>query len=362
LDPAEEECFVRNNKNEKEQRLKANLKKKSINPTKTMLVTQRAASLVAEHVTLYALAKKAFWSYVRSMSLLPKHGIWSNLEIRSLHLEEFAHSLGLPSIPGDLEKVLQNVSSRDDVRTTKNVNRKLQKLKEQIKREKEEKKKKRKRQEEAKSEKETEEDAEDDLLVVKARHEAADIDEADLMPLASTKVRKPKKIRIDGSNSNDNKHTIFEEDGTVQPKIFEAKNDSDDDSDAGSVDDEEIAEALRGANDGYLEQVRQRLEKTKDLDKEEERERIRAKHKKKRNKEKDERAGEEGGREVQIATLSDRDDDSVSSSSSSRSSSSGGSSDDGDSSDDDSDSDDTSNAVDVTTQEDLALSLIRGSS
>lgn len=361
LDPAEEDCFVRNNKNEKEQRLKANLKKKSINPTKTMLVTQRAASLVAEHSTLYALAKKAFWSYVRSMSLLPKSGIWADLEIRKLHLEEFAHSLGLPNIPGDLEKVLQSVSSRDDVRTTKNVNRKLQKLKEQIKREKEEKKKKRRRQEEGETEKETEEDAEDDLLVVKARHEAGDIDEDEIVPLASEKVRKRKKIRIDGSNSTNNNHTIFGEDGTVQSKIFEAKPESDDDSDGGSVDDEEIAEALRGANDGYLEQVRQRLEKTKELDKEEERERIRAKHKKKRNKEKDERAGEEGGRDVQIATLAERDDNSASASSSSGSSS-GSSSDAGESSDDDSDSDESSDAMDVTKQEDLALSLIRGSS
>ncbi len=362
LDPAEEECFVRNNKNEKEQRLKANLKKKSINPTKTMLVTQRAASLVAEHVTLYALAKKAFWSYVRSMSLLPKTGIWADLEIRTLHLEEYAHSLGLPNIPGDLEKVLENVSSRDDVRTTKNVNRKLQKLKEQIKREKEEKKKKRKRQEEAeveKDDKETEEDVEDELLVVKARHEATDIVEGDV-PLASTKVRKPKKIRIDGGNSNDNKHTIFEEDGTIQPKIFEAKHDSDDDSD-GSVDDEEIADALRGANDGYLEQVRQRLEKTKDLDKEDERERIRAKHKKKRMKDKDDRANEEGGGDVPVATLANQDDNSVSSSSSSGSSSDG-SSRDNDSGDEDSDSDDSSGAMDVAAQEDLALSLIRGSS
>ena len=362
LDPAEEECFVRNNKNEKEQRLKANLKKKSINPTKTMLVTQRAASLVAEHVTLYALAKKAFWSYVRSISLLPKSGIWANLEIRTLHLEEYAHSLGLPNIPGDLEKVLQNVSSRDDVRTTKNVNRKLQKLKEQIKREKEEKKKKRKRQEEAEVEKdkeETEEDGEDELLVVKARHEPTDIAEGDV-PLASANARKPKKIRIDGSNSNDSKHTIFEEDGTIQPKIFEAKHDSDDDSD-GSVDDKEIADALRGANDGYLEQVRQRLEKTKDLDKEDERERIRAKHKKKRMKDKDDRADEEGGGNVRVATLANQDDNSVSSSSSSGSSSDG-SSDDNDSSDDDSDSDDRSGAMDVAAQEDLALSLIRGSS
>jgi len=373
LDPAEEDCFVRHNKNEKEQRLKANLQKKSINPTKTMLVTQRAASLVAEHVTLYALAKKAFWSYVRSMTLLPKNGIWTDLEIRSLHLEEYAHSLGLPNIPGDLDKVLQNVSSRDALRTTKNVNRKLQKLKEQIRLEKEEKRKKRKRQGAAtiKQDEEKVEDTGNELLVVKARHEPADINEGDIVPLAPAKARKPKQIRIDGSNSNDNKHTIFEEDGTVQPKIFEVKHDSDDDSDIGSVDDEEIAEALRGANDGYLEQVRQRLERTKELDKEEERERIRSKHKKKRMKVKDERSNDVGGENVQVATLTINEgmelksvhgDDNSTSGSSSSGSSSVSSSGDSETSGDYSDSENSNGDTDVTRQEDLALSLIRGTS
>jgi len=365
LDPAEEDSFVRNNKNEKEQRLKANLQKKSINPTKTMLVTQRAASLVAEHSTLYALAKKAFWSYVRSMSLLPKDGIWNNLKIRKLHLEEYANSLGLPNIPGDLEKVLENVSSRDDLRTTKNVNRKLQKLKEQIRLEKEEKKKKkRKRQEEENHETgrdEGEEDGDDDLLVVKARHEATDIAEEHAVPLESTKTRKPKKIRIDGGNSSENKHTVFGEDGSIKPAIFEAKPDSDGDNDAGSVDDEDVAEALRGANDGYMEQVRQRLEKTKDLDKEEERERIRAKHRKKRMQDKDVRSTEEGEGDVQVATLATtRSTDESDSQSSSSDSSSDASSSEDEGSDSDSDSD--SNGIDVAQQEDLALSLIRGSS
>lgn len=371
LDPAEEKCFVRNNKNEKEQRLKANLQKKSINPTKTMLVTQRAASLVAEHVTLYALAKKAFWSYIRSISLLPKNGIWTDLELRSLNLEEYAHSLGLPNIPGDLDKVLQNLSTRDDLRTTKNVNRKLQKLKEQIRLEKEEKRKKRKRQEETKIKQDEEiEDTGNELLVVKARHEATDIDEGDIIPLVSSKARKPKKIRIDGGNSNANKHTIFEEDGTVQPKIFEAKHDSDDDSNIGSDDDEERAKALRGANDGYLEQVRQRLERTKEQDKEEERERIRAKHQKKRMKGKDERSNEEGGRNDQMTSLaineglehvSVHDDNDSFSGSPSSGSSSGVSLNHRETSDDDSESEDSNVGMNVTKQEDLALSLIRGS-
>mmetsp|Transcript_4756 Transcript_4756/g.12213 ORF Transcript_4756/g.12213 Transcript_4756/m.12213 type:complete len:781 (+) Transcript_4756:97-2439(+) len=364
LDPAEEESFIRTNKNEKEQRLKANLQKKSINPTKTMLATQRAASLVAEHVTLYALAKKAFWSYVRSMALLPKGGIWSGLDIRSLHLEDYARSLGLPNIPGDLDKVLKNVSCRDDLRTTKNVNRKLQKLKEQIRLEKEEKRKKRKRLDEGKpAQDDPEDDAdESELLVVRSRLEPTDVDPSEVVPLASTKIRKPKKIRIDGSNSNDNKHTVFDDDGTVRPKLFEAKHDSDEDDD--SVEDEELTEALRGANDGYLKRVRERLEKNKDLDKEEERDRIRAKHRKKRMQEKEERSNEDGVGGVAVLSAeepgrksSESDGDSVSGSSASGSSS-GGSSDDGASVDDGSDGMDDDK--DFTEQEDLALSLIRG--
>jgi ATP-dependent RNA helicase DDX10/DBP4 len=367
LDPIEEESFIQKNKQAKEKKLKTNLQKKSINPTKTMLVTQRSASLVAEHNTLYALAKKAFWSYVRSMSLLPKDGIWSDLQIRDFHLEEYAHSLGLPNIPGDLEKVLENVSSRDGLRVVKNVNRKLQKLKEQIRLEKEEKKKKRKRESQnERSEakmmktigKEEDDEEEDGLLVVKARHEPIDTGEEEDVPLSFAKPRKPKKIRIDGGNSNLNNHTVFEEDGTVQPTMLQAEQDSSDDSEDSSVDNEEVAEALRGANDGYLEQVRQRLEKTKELDKQEERERIRAKHKKKRMKEKKEKSDGEDDESIQVATLDTTEGSDVGNGdANSESSSSEASSidDDGSGSDDDENDD-----MDVAKQEDIALSLIRG--
>ena len=366
LDPIEEESFIQKNKQAKEKKLKTNLQKKSINPTKTMLVTQRSASLVAEHNTLYALAKKAFWSYVRSMSLLPKDGIWSDLQIRDFHLEEYAHSLGLPNIPGDLEKVLENVSSRDGLRVVKNVNRKLQKLKEQIRLEKEEKKKKRKRESqnersEAKMMKtigKVDEDDEDDgLLVVKARHEPIDTGEEEDVPLSFAKPRKPKKIRIDGGNTDLNKHTVFEEDGTAQPTMLQAEHDSSDDSEDGSVDNEEVAEALRGANDGYLEQVRQRLEKTKDLDKQEERERIRAKHKKKRMKEKKDNSDGEDDESIQVATLDTTEASGVGNGVNSASSES--SSSEASSGDDESD-DDENNDMDVAQQEDIALSLIRG--
>jgi len=367
LDPKEEESFVQNNKKAQEKKLKTNLQKKSINPTKTMLVSQRAASLVAEHVTLYALAKKAFWSYVRSMSLMPKDGIWSDLQIRDFHLEEYAHSLGLPNIPGDLDKVLQNVPSREGLRVTKNVNRKLQKLKEQIRLEKEEKRKKRKRKnDQPEVKRKTFDDGEggdekgNGLLIVKARHEAIHTGEDVL--LSPTKPRKPKKIRIDGGNSSLSKHTIFEDDGTEQPTIFQPKQNDSDDRDS-SGDDEETAEALRGANDGYLEQVRQRLEKTKELDKQEERERIRAKHKKKRMKEKVDRSQGEDEGNIQLVTLNttidtseaeNQDDNSISESTLNTSSS------DDDSSGSDDNKNDGIDRLNVAQQEDLALSLIRG--
>jgi len=336
-----------------------------------MLVSQRAASLVAEHVTLYALAKKAFWSYVRSMSLMPKDGIWSDLQIRDFHLEEYAHSLGLPNIPGDLDKVLQNVPSREGLRVTKNVNRKLQKLKEQIRLEKEEKRMKRKRkndQPEVKSKTFDTRDGSDEegngLLIVKARHEP--IHTGEDVPLSPAKPRKPKKIRIDGGNSSLSKHTIFEDDGTEQPTIFQANQDNSDDSQDSSGDDEETSEALRGANDGYLEQVRQRLEKTKELDKQEERERIRAKHKKKRMKEKVDRSKGEDDGNIQLATLNtptdaseaeNEDDNSISESTSNTSCSND---DDSSGSDDNKNNDRNEEFLNVAQQEDLALSLIRG--
>ncbi|KAL3908535.1 MAG: hypothetical protein SGILL_008446 [Bacillariaceae sp.] len=348
LDPIEEKSFVKENKEAQERKLKAPLQKKSINPTKTVLVTQRAASLVAEHSTLYSLAKKAFWSYVRSMSLLPKDGIWGDLNMRKMHLEEYAISLGLPEIPGDLEKVLGNVSTREDLRETKNVNRKLQKLKEQIKREKEEKKRKRENKTVEEQSASEDDQEEDDLLVIKARHDA-NVDETEEVPLESTLARKPKRIRIDGGNTAKNQHTVFDEEGNEEPKLLEAKPESETVAPSDS-------DALRGATEDYLKQVQQRMELTRDIDKQEERERIRSKHRKKRIQEKDERKENEGEGTEQIATLAAPDPMAEESSDDSSSSSS---SDDDSSSSGDDDGDD---AADIAAQEDLALSLIRAKS
>jgi ATP-dependent RNA helicase DDX10/DBP4 len=339
LDPSEEEYIQK-------WKLKAPLHKKSINPTKTMLVSQRAASLVAEHASLHPLAKKSFLSFVRSVALLPK-SVWPDRNVQKMNLEAYALSLGLAAMP-NLD-FLEKVTNREGLRETKNVNRKLQKLKEQIRLEKEQKKLKKKQTNDEDSKKRKsgsadEDEEEDDLLVVKARHEYdANID----VELATDSHRHPKRIRIDGTNSAKSQHKVFEEDGTEKPKLLQDTTNDDDEA----VD----TEALQDANDSYMEKVRQRLEQTRDLDKQEERERIRAKHKKKRLQEKTERAEEEGGVERQqppMAVLEPMEDESESD-------------DDGSSSGSDSESVASSSIdedVDVAAQEDLALSLIRGQS
>jgi len=386
LDPLEEACFVgKPGSDEREnnfikKKLKVPLKKKNINPTKTMLVSQRASSLVAEHNSMYMLAKKAFWSYVRSLSLLPRDDGknkntsaigWQNLDVRKMQLEAYAHALGLPNIPGDLDKVLEKVTSRDSLRETKNVNRKLQKLKDQIKAEKEEKKRKRQLEKEGKTEDDSRstntkddkaKDDNDDFLVVKARHESGSLgdDEDGSMFENSATRRHPKKIRIDGGNADRRQHTVFEEDGTVQPKLLQPTNTTGDDGDGDQIE----TSNLHGATESYLQQVQERLERTRDIDKEEERERVRAKHKKKRLEGKTDRPGGDDAVAV-LASGEDmdaNDDDSSSSSSSSSSDddSAGSNSDSSNSSDDDSDDDDDRKTGVIQQREDLALSLIRG--
>lgn len=257
-------------------------------------------------------------------------------------MEAFALSLGLASVP-NLD-FLKDVKNREGLRDSKNVNRKLQKLKEQIRLEKEKKKKKK---EDSKKRKPSDhdEDSEDDLLVVKARHEYSQDNTSKEDELRSGSDRHPKKIRIDGGNSQKNLHTKFNEDGTVQPKMLQAaESDSDDEPlDTGAVEQ---------ANESYMEQVLQRLEQTRDLDKKDERERIRAKHKKQKLQERAEKASpdEEGEDSNNRFTLSTDGADSSSSSSS----------DDDDSSDSESSSSSEDEDLDVTAQEDIALSLIRG--
>ena len=331
LDPHEELCV-------KKWEMKTPIKKKSINPTKTVLVTQRAASLVAADVVLHQLAKKAFVSYVRSLTLLPKQA-WTDLNIRDLNLESYAVSLGLATIPS-LE-FLDKVTTREEKRESKNINRKLQKLKEQIRLEKEKKQKKRKTEETSKEER-TDEPEGEDIMIIKARHEfnQGELDDLEAHG-AKEALRRPKKIRIESRRS-----VKFDEDGQEVPKLLQPQGEVDDETDQ-AVD----KEGLEQANLAYMDLVRKRLEQTQELDKEEERARVRAKHKKRRLQEKTEVAVNEGDTEAHavLSSASKDDDESVYSTSSDSSSSSSSSS------DNDGDVD-----MGVDGKEDIALALIRG--
>ena len=330
----------------------------NINPNRTVIVTNRAAAMVASNVNLHKLAKKAYQSYVRSIYLMPDKEIFN---VNDLPLEAYGESLGLDSIPNTSRFMKALAKDRAEYREGKNVNRKLQKLKEQIKAEKLAKKlaklgENEKTAVKAKStdsaDSGSDSDSDDDVIVKTNRvwtDDGEPLPEAGVNQVTkSTSKSKSKKIRIEGSNAN-NKHVIF--------------NDNGEEEDVGAFmrrDSKEIAEAvanekkeLKGANDEFMQTVRKRLERTVSQDRADEKERVRLKHKKRRLQEKGEKdeSDEEGGAVVMLGTSDDRESDSASSSAGSSSSSG---------SDSDSSDDDDDNSVDLKAQEDKALSLIRG--
>ena len=326
----------------------------SINPNKTVVVTTRAASMVASNANLHKLAKKAYQSYLRSIFLMPNKEIF---DVKDLPLEAFGESLGLDSIPNTSRFIKALAKDRSEYRETKNVNRKLQKLKEQIKAEKLAKKleklgKSGKIGDKAKNKEDDDSDSDsDDDVIVKTNREWK-IDDEKLPEAGVDQVTKSrqsttaKRIRIEGSNA-DNKHILFNDDGDEEDTGAFLRQKPEDVAEAINKD----KEGLKEANDEFMQKVRKRLEGTVSLDRAEEKERIRLKHKKRRLKEKGEKeeADDEGGAVVVLGSPEDDDDgdDDVDSSSDSSSS---------DSSDDDGDD----NSIDLKAQEDIALSLIRG--
>lgn len=327
---------------------KVPIKKLSINPTKTVLVTQRASSLVASNPRLNALAKKAFKSYVRSVHLMPDKNVF---KVEDLPLDAFAASLGLAATPN--LRFLHKVKDRTELRSKKNVNRKLQKLKEQIKAEKLAKRiekmgGKRPREEESDAKK-NDDDEEDDLLVVKKKHAWGNSDsteEQQKLPdphlYEATKSRHPKKIRIDGS-MGENKRIVFNDDGEEQNVASLL------DQDASEVAKEiqKDRNDLETANEAYMRKVKERLQSTVDKDRTEEKDRIRAKHHKRRLQEKAEKTDEMEGEAVEVMFGQ------VEEQSASESASSSGES---ESSQDESGDEDE---IDVKAQEELALAMIR---
>jgi ATP-dependent RNA helicase DDX10/DBP4 len=141
------------------------VKKLTVNTKHTMSVATKAAALLAATPDFKLLAKKAFTSYLRSLTLQHKRlSLYVNKETGELRgmepgadgkpppsgpgaglpLDAFASSLGLPFTP-DIPTAPKNskeaAGAGAETKKRKNVNRSLDKLKKQIKEEKEAKKK-----------------------------------------------------------------------------------------------------------------------------------------------------------------------------------------------------------------------------
>ncbi|RLN59588.1 hypothetical protein BBJ29_003668 [Phytophthora kernoviae] len=298
---------------------KVPIRETKLNPTKTTSCRQKVASVVAGDKEIKSLAQKAFMSYVRSVHLQPHRDVF---DATALPLDVFAESLGLPGAPRMpfLSKMQANSDKggnealREELRGKKNVNRKLQQLKEKIKTEKERKRLARqlaalgpKEQEEAKQklekkqkEKEEPEDdeEEDSLMVVKRRHNWDEEDEPlDLDALGPSK-KKQKKLRVDREPVNASKLTFDEEGNSVSMADRLA---------ARNTGDAEFADVEQHAKQ-YTEQVAARLAAKDAEDRLLERERVRAKHHKKRMKvkgERDEDESEDEGARLAMGSAED---------------------------------------------------------
>eukprot|EP00557_Chaetoceros_sp_GSL56_P000240 CAMPEP_0176501236 /NCGR_PEP_ID=MMETSP0200_2-20121128/14048_1 /TAXON_ID=947934 /ORGANISM="Chaetoceros sp., Strain GSL56" /LENGTH=778 /DNA_ID=CAMNT_0017900099 /DNA_START=31 /DNA_END=2367 /DNA_ORIENTATION=+ len=339
------------------------IKKLAINPTKTVVVSQRASGIVASKPDLNNLAKKAYKSYLRSVYLMPNKDIF---KIEEIPFDEYAASLGLAATPSlRFLKELKS-KSREDLRGAKNVNRKLEKLKEQIKAEKLRKKLEKigKAADDGNSSskrKRAEDEDEDEILVMKKQRDwNKDEDDAEELPLVDvnqvSKSRSEKRIRVDGANG-ENKHIVFNDDGeereddmrlVLKPSVFGGE----------TMKSEELAEA----NEEYLRRVKERLIANKEIDRKDEKERIREKHKLKKLKAKEMEETDENGGEEAMVTLASADDESNDQSDDSGSDSSDSSSDDSsDESSSSNDSDEDPDELDIRKQEEIALALIQGS-
>jgi ATP-dependent RNA helicase DDX10/DBP4 len=349
------------------QEAKIPIKKLSINPSKTVVVSQKACGIVASKPELNGLAKKAYKSYLRSVYLMPNKEIF---QVDQLPLEDFATSLGLAAKPSLRFLKALKTKDRDGIRSAKNVNYKLHKLKQQIKAE----KLKKKLEKMGKSPEEidmldmtdsnkrkrdgNDDDGDgDDVLIVKKRHnwkdkEEEQDDDDDNLPLFDvnkvTRTKSDKRIRIDATTNNQNKRIIFNEDSDEEDEEIDVSKNT---NFRGEITE---SHELADANADYLRRVKERLSKTKDLDRSEEKERIREKHKKQKMKEKSLNMDDSDDNEEMIVTLGTSD------ASAEEDSGDEDSSDDDSSDDSSSDSDSDDNKQDLKAQEDLALSLIHG--
>ena len=267
------------------------LKKLSLNPKRTVQVSNRAAAMIVANPEFRSLAKKSFLSYLKSLSILHqrKHVYrWSPAE-----LDAYATSLGLHQTP-DLPVQKQLTDSADDgegdeTKKKKNVNRSLDKLKAQIKAAKEEKKRLREEKLGKKTNKvesvaaeEEEEDEDDVLLVVKNEEGTSDIThphensstavtmsaEAVAASIKATKRKKERALKIgkDGETKKNTTRMLFDEEGSlIDPlaslsKAFAAGDDSDSDV------DEDRREGLSASIASRVREAKSRLDSVRKED------------------------------------------------------------------------------------------------
>jgi ATP-dependent RNA helicase DDX10/DBP4 len=356
------------------------LKKLSINPTKATIVTDRAASLVASNVQLNTLAKKAFQSYVRSVTLMPHQYIF---QVQDLDLDAFSQSLGLAATP-NLQFLKAAARDRVEFREQKNVNKKLQRLKDQIRTEKLQRKLEKmgnsssvlaeKLEQTRSKDKSPDDDDDDDQLLVPKKKSTTFMEnrESDSEDWPDSGVHEVTKAARSSSKHRlhefvgSNDHIVFDDDGE-NPKDVNAL--------VWKSVDETIPKdkgKLGVATDQYIDTIRERLEGTKEQDAVDQKDRIRQKHKKRRLEGKLEKDENDS---VVVLSTGDNNYDGLNYNGASDSSAESSSVDhhgSSDSSDDDSSSiksgdiksDDESTSyprkVDLKAQEEIALALIRG--
>jgi ATP-dependent RNA helicase DDX10/DBP4 len=114
---------------------KIEVKRLNINPSRTVTVSKRCASVVAADADVNEMAKKAFKAYVKSVHLMPNKDVFKGKE---LDLKGYTKSLGLATCPSlrFLKEVKDGEEGREENRERKNKSRKLAKLKMQIREEK----------------------------------------------------------------------------------------------------------------------------------------------------------------------------------------------------------------------------------
>ncbi|CAM9806181.1 unnamed protein product [Ectocarpus sp. 6 AP-2014] len=322
------------------------IKRLTINPEKVRMAGsagKKASALVASDPDKKRLAEKSFTSYVRAVQLMPNKQAF---RLSELPLEEYAFSLGLaaaPRVPG-LEKALVDVPSggggedekggpgdggggaenerqREEARAKKNVNRSLQRLKEQIKADKLRKRLEREgkleeaskaslepRKTKARAVKGTatsdgsSSDGEDSdsseadgglVLVQKERSEGvgsgAEMEEDGGAEELPRKRKKKMRITSDGvAAAGVATKRVFDEDGAavdvISPLQAFAKETGVPTASASSASD---AASLPAASEAYVKRIKARLEAVDGEDKARDRERVREKHLKRRLKDKD---------------------------------------------------------------------------